>query len=61
MTPAQEFAAACRIAQAHGMFAIARDGDHVLYRKTAGRAVRLGKRRDPAEFRRFVQRAAQSK
>lgn len=58
MKPAQEMAIASRIARAHGMFVVERDGEHILYRKTTGRAQRLGKRRDPADFRRFVERAA---
>ncbi len=60
MKPAQEVAIAGRIARAHGLFTVERDGDLILYRKTPGRPVRLGKRRDPAEFRRFVERAASS-
>jgi hypothetical protein len=64
-TDAQEMAIACRIAQANNMFVIDRPGrggetDHILYRKTPGRALRLGKRRDPADFRRLVERAART-
>jgi hypothetical protein len=62
MSPAQEFGYACRLAREHGMFVVdkpAGDGtEHILYRKTPTRPVRLGRRRDIGEFRRFVEACA---
>lgn len=64
MSPAQEFGYACRIAREHGMFVVDKAApgdagtDHILYRETPTRPVRLGRRRDIGEFRRLVERCA---
>lgn len=53
-----------KLAADHGMFVVERPAvgcdatDFILYRKTPGRAQRLGRRRDIKQFRRFVERAA---
>lgn len=63
-SPAQQFREACQIARDHGMFVVdkpSKDGaatDYILYRKTPAKPVRVGRRRDIADFRRFVERAA---
>ena len=50
-----------KIASQHGLFAIDKGGDHLLFRKTEMRPVFLGKRSDAAAFHRFVARCAKSK
>lgn len=66
-TPLQQFREACEIARAHGMFVVEAPAkgcdatDYILYRKTPAKPVRIGRRRDIGDFRRFVERAASSK
>lgn len=62
-SPAQQFREACQIARDHNMFVVekpAKDAeatDYILYRKTPTKPQRVGRRRDIADFRRFVERA----
>ena len=62
MSPAQEFGYACRLARENGMFVVEKFAPggvgacYILYRRVHERAVRLGRRRDAAQFRRLVER-----
>lgn len=63
-SPQQQYREACQIARDNNMFVVekpARRGDgtdHILYRRTPTRPLRIGSRRDVGEFRRFVEKCA---
>lgn len=66
-SPQQQFIEACQIARDHDMFVVDKftqggaGAGYILYRRVHGRAVRLGRRRDVGEFRRFVEKCAEIK
>lgn len=53
-SPLQQFREAKTIAEEHGCFVLEKNGEYQLYRKTATRAVFLGKRSTPAALRTLV-------